>query len=358
MKNDEDDEAVWWKETKRALNLAIPTIVINVGTMLPQAITTSALGRQLGSSYMEGFTLANATANLLNLSVLQGFYMANDTLSPQAFGAKRYKEVGLLSIRGFFVCLCAITPITVMLCLYLEAILIFLGEPPDVAMLAGEFYRVYALGFPLYIVFMMMWKFLAAQEIMIPLLVVIMVNCTVVLPLSLYWFIRWFGYLGAASALVLYQLFAVIALLTYLCWAKPYLPSTWQPCRWREALDSTAVIEYTVLGVGGILSSAEWWFWEILTILVGSFGTTALGIQSIAAQLLQTSAMVSLGMGIALAVQVGATISSNVPRSKQIMLWYFIVSVTLYFLLALAFWKFRHFLFSLFTRDPIILKVS
>jgi hypothetical protein len=62
-----------WTEAGLLVNLAIPTVLVLVGSVIPSAMTASYIGyigRQLGPIYLDGFTLASLTGNLLTLSLL------------------------------------------------------------------------------------------------------------------------------------------------------------------------------------------------------------------------------------------------------------------------------------------------
>ena len=211
----------WKTETKRMCDLAVPTIIVFLGLFTPQALTAAFIGRKLGVQYLDGFSLANLMSNLLAFSVLKGLFLANDTLMPQAFGAGNYKEVGLLAIRGYIVGLLFMMPIFVVLFLYMHPILLFLGQSPLPASLAAQFFRVYVLVFPFYILYVMMWKFLTAQEIMRPLMVVQLIACGMILPLTLTCFVEWYGYIGGAWALVVYNVAQAVLLLGYILTTSP-----------------------------------------------------------------------------------------------------------------------------------------
>ena len=349
----------WKTETKRMCDLAVPTIIVFLGLFTPQALTAAFIGRKLGVQYLDGFSLANLMSNLLAFSVLKGLFLANDTLMPQAFGAGNYKEVGLLAIRGYIVGLLFMMPIFVVLFLYMHPILLFLGQSPLPASLAAQFFRVYVLVFPFNILYVMMWKFLTAQEIMRPLMVVQLIACGMILPLTLTCFVEWYGYIGGAWALVVYNVAQAVLLLGYILVFRPHHPRTWigLSSSWRSALSWEGVRAYLDLGVGGILSSAEWWFWEALILVVGTFGPIALSVHTIAAQVIMVVEMVTWGIANALVVRMGATMPHSASRAKQLMIWTYLGHWILMLTLISLMWVFRFDIFSWFTRDPQVFEV-
>jgi Na+-driven multidrug efflux pump len=90
-----------WMEARLLLELAVPTIFVQLGFVVPLFSIASYVGINYGYIYLDGMTLASLTGNLCTLALLQGLYSASDTLSPEAFGAGNSREVGLLAMRGF-----------------------------------------------------------------------------------------------------------------------------------------------------------------------------------------------------------------------------------------------------------------
>ena len=130
------------EEALTLCRLAVPALAIELGAVVPPFLTASYVGRAYGPRYLDGFTLASLTGNLFTLSVIQGLFSASDTLGPQAYGAKNYREVGLLAIRGFFVSILVLFSIN--LCLYfcMGWLLVCLGIDATVARHAWRLYHV------------------------------------------------------------------------------------------------------------------------------------------------------------------------------------------------------------------------
>ena len=341
------------------VELAVPTIIVNLGLFMPPAVVASFVGRTLGTVAMDGFSLGSFIANQSAVAILWGIFTANDTLSPQAFGAKNYREVGLLAIRGFVVGIVAILPPGVVLFFSTERMLLALGQPAAPSALAAEYYRVYLLGLPFFVLYAMIWKFLAAQEITKPLVVVFVINCGIVLPLSLIYFLGWFGFIGSAMALNVFTMSQSIMLLIYLAVLRPHHPGTWVGLTksWRDALAWGPVMAYVRLGLGGVLGIFEWWFWGTLTLVVGTFGVVSLSVQTIAGQVFMIIWMIPMGLAISTSVRIGVTISQSAKRAKQVALWTLLGTLALQCVLVVFLYIFRKAIFALFTTDPAVLKV-
>ena len=91
-------------EIRILIEIAIPTIIIQIGTFLVFTMTASIVGKLLGSESLASLSLANTSSNLIIISPIIGTLSASETLQPQAYGMGHYREVGLLLVRGLVVC--------------------------------------------------------------------------------------------------------------------------------------------------------------------------------------------------------------------------------------------------------------
>jgi Na+-driven multidrug efflux pump len=230
------------------MNLAIPTLTIQLGSVLPGFLIASYIGRSFEVEYLDGFTLASLTVNLFVLSLLQGLYLASDTLSPQAYGAGNMSEVGYLAIRGFAASMLIVLPIALVLIFYMKPILIYVGEDIESATHAWRWYQIDAIAIPFYSLYQVTMKFLSAQKQMTPLVVCSILSTCIVLPIALWFFGGVFGFLGTAIAMVIYQVFQSTSLLVYLWWFCPHDRETWPGLRqgWKRALQWKPFIYYMV----------------------------------------------------------------------------------------------------------------
>lgn len=348
-----------WTEARLLVNLAVPTVLVQLGATVPPALTASYVGRHLGAVYLDGFTLASLTGNLFTLSLLQGLFSASDTLSPQAFGAGNYEEVGLLAMRGFVASLILIIPINIFLALYMKNVLVWVGEGEVISSLASQWYRVYMCGLPFYALYNVTWKFLSAQEIMTPLIIVLIGTCGIVLPLALDQLVPMFGFIGSAFAILIYQASQAVFLLLYLVYRQPHNHMTWPGIQfWREALSPNKFALFFKLGAGGMLASSEWLYWETLSLLVGTLGVLPLSVHTIPTQVLTVSFMIPIGIATALSIRLGVTLPRSVKRAQQLVVVCGLVSTALFAVMSAFLWIFRTRIFWLFTAEQDVLVVS
>lgn len=257
------DEKGLWTESRLFLELAIPTCLLSFGFTLSPLLTASYVGLRFGPVFLSAFTLGNLTGNLCTFSLLAGLFSASDTLAPQAFGVGDYKEVGLIAFRGVFASFVLVVPLNVLLILYLEDLLVAVGQDPEAAFHAAAWYRIFVFALPFFVIYDAAWKFLSAQHTMRPLIYVSLFSCVVVLPIALEFFTQYYGFLGSAMAYVFFQATQSILLVSYLAILKPHKEGTWPGlCAWRDALKYKPMMEYISLSAGGILSQSEWIYWE------------------------------------------------------------------------------------------------
>eukprot|EP00547_Thalassionema_nitzschioides_P010689 CAMPEP_0194258222 /NCGR_PEP_ID=MMETSP0158-20130606/40772_1 /TAXON_ID=33649 /ORGANISM="Thalassionema nitzschioides, Strain L26-B" /LENGTH=326 /DNA_ID=CAMNT_0038997547 /DNA_START=41 /DNA_END=1018 /DNA_ORIENTATION=+ len=314
--------ATFYEEARKLIALAIPLITIELGSTAPVALTASYVGRKLGPVYLSAFTLSTLTLNLLTLSVMFGLFSATDTLSPQAFGAGNYKEVGFIAMRSYILSMWIIIPANTILFFVMEDLLIFCGQERESSRLAQQWYRVYMTALPFNALYIVTWKFLSVQEVMMPLIITMVVATGVVLPLCLEWLIPTLGFLGSSTALLIHQVAEVIILLSYLAIFRPHQKETWPGVKaWRQSMDVEPLLLYIRLGMGGILASGEWIWWELISLIIGSLGAISLDAHMIPTQLITIAYMIPLGAGTALSIRLGSTLPKDVNRAQNLALW-------------------------------------
>ncbi|CAB9512011.1 toxin extrusion protein 1 [Seminavis robusta] len=355
--------SVDWQKTQQEaillLDLAIPQTFLQLGLIWASALTASYVGRRMGSIYLDGFTLGNLTGNLFISSLLQGILSASDTLSPQAFGAGNDREVGLLAIRGFVVSLVVTVPILVVLFSSLERIFQQLHQDPLVAELAKTWFQVFSLGLPFYSLSMMMWRFLAAQGLMMPQVIVGAIANLVVLPLCLELCIKWFDFIGSAIAITSFSIVHTAMLWFYLWRYQPHSRASWPGLSrdvWKEALAWEPLVHFVRLGLGGMLCSCEWIYWEILVLMAGSLGVVPLSAQTIANMVVEVFFMLPIGVGIGLTIRIGATLSVSVARAQVLAMASLFFGTIAFALLSMVVYYQQNLIVSFFTVEPDVIE--
>jgi len=349
-----------WTELWLFLELAIPTAILSLGFIISPLLTASHIGRKFGPTYLSGFTLANLTGNLCTFSLMSGLFSAADTLGPQAFGAGNKKQVGLIAMRGFAFAICLLLPINVVLVKCIKDMLIALGQDEEASRHASDWYQIFVWSFPFSIVYNSIWKFLSAQHIMKPMILVSVISCGIILPLALDVLTNSFGFLGSAYAYVVFQAFQAIFLFLYLWWKEPYDPDTWPGFQcWRDAIfQYKPMKEYIYLGVGGMFAQSEWIFWEALGLVIGLLGVVPLSVHTIPNQVTMLLCLAPFSAGTALSIRMGITIPQDVNHAKRIVVTCVVLTAAVFTLVNVGVYVYSDWIIGLFTNDEDVMELA
>eukprot|EP01051_Picozoa_sp_SAG22_P017400 SAG22_NODE_2677_length_2315_cov_1.796029_1_plen_179_part_00 len=134
-------------ELGRFASIAAPSVLISFFSVFQRTLNAMMVGRRLGVVALTGAALGNLVGSLCALSIIMGFLSALDTLGPQAMGAGRPAELGLLAQRGLVLCLLVFLPLATFWW-QVVPILLYLGQPPSAVVLAGRYLRVLTFGMP------------------------------------------------------------------------------------------------------------------------------------------------------------------------------------------------------------------
>lgn len=347
------------EEANLLWHIALPSVAVQFSTLFIFPQTASAVGLSFGTEELAGFSLGSLVGNLTCLSVMVGALTAADTLMPREYASGRYRELGRLAIRGFFVCALLLVPPLIPLLVCVEDIFLALGQDPVASKLAAQWIRIYLIGVPAVLAFRCMRSFLTAQNQVYPLALGATIACFVFHPMFLKVFLPMLGFLGSSIALDVTQ-FAMAAITwLYLVVRPAHKAETWPGLSieyLQEALQPKPLIQFLSLSVGGVLSLSEWWFWETVCFIVGSFGIVHLCVHTIAYNLVPLLFMIPLGISIGLTVRMGNVISTDVKRAKKMAAWCMGFTVFLGALVALFLFQFRLAIAQLFTDDPEVIQ--
>lgn len=346
-------------EIRLFLELAVPNTLLDFGMTVSPLLTACYVGLKFGPTYLSAFTLANLTGNLSTFSVLMGLFSAADTLSPQAFGKEDFQEVGFIAMRGVVVSLCLLIPVNILLATYLEDILLALGQDAEASYHATQWYRIFVWALPFFVVFSATWKFLAAQHVMRPLLVVAFFSCLVILPVSLQVFTTYMGFLGSAVAYVVFVASQSTLLIAYIAWNHPHAQGTWPGLHtWREALQYQPTLDYLHLGLGGLLAQSEWVYWEVMGIIIGKLGVTQLSAHTIPSQVTMLMCMAPYAFGLALTIRMGITLPYSVKQTERIVIAATIGTCIMFGFVCIAMYLNADWIIGRFTNDEEVMALA
>mmetsp|Transcript_11937 Transcript_11937/g.22112 ORF Transcript_11937/g.22112 Transcript_11937/m.22112 type:complete len:482 (-) Transcript_11937:96-1541(-) len=290
-----------------------PSVFVSLGPLLQWTYTASTLGSTFGSEALTGFTLANLSGNLTGLSVILGLLSACETLEPQAFAKKQYREVGHIAARGILLCLVFVS-LLVPIWLNIGDALIYAGQPEVPSRLAQRFLKLYCVAFPGVVFNESAWRFYRSQSVVRPALFTTFAS-VVLHPFWVNVFVHGLGlgFDGAPLAhvtTVYSQSLCTVLLLRHGDFHFPgTLPSDLSLSWLKEVLDTRGMWRVLQLGIPGVLAMSEWWYWEINCFMSGTFGTASLAAHTIAYQLVPLCYMIPSGFASGITTRVSSLLA-------------------------------------------------
>ncbi|XP_030462302.1 protein DETOXIFICATION 40-like [Syzygium oleosum] len=312
--------AVWdriraasWIELKLLFHLAAPAVVVYMINYI-MSMSTQIFSGHLGNLELAAASLGNTGIQVFAYGLMLGMGSAVETLCGQAYGAHKYEMLGvylqratvLLTATGFFLTL---------IYAFSKPILLFLGEPREIASAAAVFVYglipqifAYALNFPIQ-------KFLQAQNIVAPSAYIS--ATTLVLHLALSWLAVYragLGLLGASLVLSLSWWVIVVAQLVYIVRSE----------RCRETWTGLSVQAFSGLlgffklsAASAVMLCLETWYFQILVLLAGLLENAELALDSLSICMTISGwvFMISVGLNAAASVRVSNELGAGNPRS-------------------------------------------
>ncbi|BFG31634.1 hypothetical protein CerSpe_179090 [Prunus speciosa] len=344
-------------EAKCIANIAFPMVLTGLLLYSRSMISMLFLGR-LGELALAGGSLAIGFANITGYSVLSGLAMGMEPICGQAYGAKRFKLLGLTLQRTVILLLLTSIPIA-LLWFNMKRILLSCGQQDDIATQAQSyiFYSLpdliaQSLLHPLRI-------YLRSQSITVPLtfcatlaiLLHIPINYLLVCVLNL-------GIKGVALSGVWTNVNLVGSLIFYIAISGVY-KKTWggfsKECfkGWKCLMN---------LAIPSCISVClEWWWYEIMILLCGLLLNPQATVASMGI-LIQTTSLIyifpsSLSFGVS--TRVGNELGANRPERAKLAT---IVGLSYSFILGFSALLFavtvRNIWASMYTQDTEIITLT
>ncbi|KAI9200902.1 hypothetical protein LWI28_014860 [Acer negundo] len=265
-----------WIESKKLWSIVGPAIFSRVSSFTMNIITQAFAGH-LGEVELAAISIANTVIVGFNFGLLLGMASALETLCGQAFGAKRYRMLGIYMQRSWLV-LFMFCFLLLPFYIFASPILKWLGQTDDVAEMSGV---VAVWMIPLHFSFAFVFpvqRFLQCQlknqVIAWVSLVGLLIN---VLTSWLFVYVLDWGVIGAAVALDISWWILFIGLFGYT--ALGWCPLTWSGFS-MEAF--SGLWEYTKLSVAsGVMLCLENWYYRILILMTGHLKNSTLAVDAL-----------------------------------------------------------------------------
>ncbi|KNC86025.1 hypothetical protein SARC_01825 [Sphaeroforma arctica JP610] len=313
----ESEDLSWYQDIINTWTLSWPifgTFMLQVGPGITNIIFLGHLEHEaLGAG-----TLATMFIQITGNSIGQGLATAMDTLASQAYGSGQKKKVGVVLQRGLIILNLASIPMLAMW-VNTERILNAVGQDPKIAKMAGDFVWYYTPGLWAMLSYEPLKKFLQAQGIVKPgMYVAAFANVwNIFMNWLLIFGFNW-GFLGAPVARITTQWMMVFCLLGYMkftgagkeCW-DGYSPECWQ--KWGQ---------FFKLAIPGcLMTAAEAWAFEAMTLAAGYMGAEYLAAQSIIMQFAMYTILLPFSIGVAGTIRVGQFLGKGDAKRARRSAW-------------------------------------
>nr|GMD75109.1 protein DETOXIFICATION 49-like [Ipomoea batatas] len=334
------------KEAKCISGIALPMIVTGLLLYSRSIVSMLFLGR-LGELSLAGGSLALGFANITGYSILSGLAMGMEPICGQAFGAKRFKLLGVCLQRMIVLLLISSIPIAI-LWWNMERILVLCRQDREISREAQSFILyslpdllVQSLLHPLRI-------YLRSQSVTMPLTFCAAFAFVLHFPINYFLVeVLHLGIKGVALSSVLFNFNVVGSLVVYVVVSGVY-EKTWGGISWESVPSCISVC-------------LEWWWYEIMILLCGLLVNPRATVASMGI-LIQTTSLIyifpsSLSFGVS--TRVGNELGAGRPGRAKLAA---IVGVCIGFILGLAALTFgftvKNVWASIFTKDAEIVALT
>ncbi|RID48295.1 hypothetical protein BRARA_I04816 [Brassica rapa] len=316
-------------ELKKVGRLAAPMATVTIAQYLLPVISVMIAGHK-GELQLSGVALATSFTNVSGFSIMFGLVGALDTLCGQAYGAKEYEKLGTYTYSA----IATNIPICILISIiwiYMEKLLISLGQDPDISRVAGS-YAVWLIPALFgYAIVIPVTRFLLTQGLVVPLLYCALTTLLFHIPVC--WsLVSVFG-LGSNGAAL-----AMSVSFWFYAKTRSFVSDDFVSC----------VKQFFHFGVpSAAMVCLEWWLFELLVLSSGLLPNPKLetSVLSICLTTETLHYVVSSGVAAAVSTRVSNNLGAGSPEVAR-------VSV----LAGLCFWLMESVFFStlLFTCRNII----
>ncbi|XP_029922269.1 multidrug and toxin extrusion protein 1-like [Myripristis murdjan] len=298
---------VYREELYHTLRMAGPVLFSRILQYMLPFVITMFCGR-LGNEVMAAYGLASATINVSTAATGYGLTLGCHTLVSQTFGGKNLLRVGVILQRSVLILLLFCLPCWSLL-INAEAILLCLGQRPEVARIAQLYIIAYLPAVPATFLHHLLLSYLQNQSIILP-QVYSAALANVANIATNYILVSWLdlGVHGSAAANTLSQIYICAFLFAYIWWKKLH-EKTWGG--WSaESLQEWG--SYMKLAIPStFMTCFEWWIYEFGGFFAGMLSENDLAAQHAVMMVSFINYMFPLGVQGAACVRVGNALGAG-----------------------------------------------
>jgi len=267
---------------------------------------------------MAGAALAASYCNVTGYSVIIGLLSAMDTLTSQAYGANKPRQIGV-TVQQSVVVVILYSILVLPLWVFSDEILLLLGQDEQVVEFASLFIRISWLALPPYGIYCIMRRYLQNQNITLPLMAsggfALFAN-TAAFAVAL--LVLDMGFLGVPVALVVavwsVMLFMGLILVIFF---RQKIRDTWSPWSLSNIRGIGVWLKIAIPGM--MMFCANLWGMEINIFLAGIIGTTELAAMTLVLNVQSSFYTIPMSIGISATTKVGNAVGAgNESQAKRV----------------------------------------
>jgi MATE family multidrug resistance protein len=350
---------VFLRESRRLLALALPIIISQLGQVGMNTADTIMVG-PLGAVPLAAAGLGSAI-HFMGVVFSVGVIIGLGPVASQAFGARDLRLCRRALVQGLWVALAISIPVGWMN--YEGATLArWLGQPPEVSTLAGEYMRALAWGVPPFFAFTAGRQYLESMGRPLAPMVVTFIGlgtnilANQVLIHGIDGRIPALGVVGAGHATTLVR-WAMLGCLGAYVMVHPELRPFHHARPWFDSALLQRIVRIG-LPIGGQFALEVGCF-SFAAIMMGWLGAAELASHQVTINIASTTFMVALGVSIAGSVRVGQHIGARRRGAmRRATLATYILAVGFMSMCALLFLAMPRALIGLYTSEPEILALG
>ncbi|NBT58360.1 MATE family efflux transporter [bacterium] len=292
-------------ELKKVAKLALPMVLTQLLWMTMPVVDNMMVGH-LGTEALAGMAIATTYYWLLQLVCL-GILSAVNPLIAHAFGRSQTHEFRKM-IQSGLVLSGALSVLMAAVLYFGEPILLFLGQKPELVLIANQYLKAIIWGVPFHLAFIVFRQFFDSVEDPKPTIVMVIFGA------CLNAFLDWsliYGEFGFPSLGVAGAGFATAFTQGVLCFGLGSylgLSPKYQALQITKRLEVSWHVIREMIGIGLPSSGSmlsEMIYFSGSTLIMGLLGTAAVASHQIALNVASATFMIPLGVSFAVSVRVG-----------------------------------------------------
>ncbi|GAA0173526.1 transporter [Lithospermum erythrorhizon] len=321
-------------ELKKVTYIALPMIIVTVSQYLLRAAPVIMLGH-IDELYLASSSIATSFCNVTGFSLILGMSSALETLCGQAYGAGQHKKLGSYTYCGIISLILVCIPVSI-LWIFIEDILIFVGQDVVISREAGNYAIWLILTLFPYAILQSLNRFLQTQSLILPMLLTSIISICFHLPVCWAFIFKLnLGNAGAALSIGLSYSLNTILLVFYVKYS-PTCENTWVPF---SADVFGKIGEFYRFAIpSAVMVCLEWWSFELVILFSGLLPNPQLetSVLSICLNITSLHYFIPYSFAVAVSTRVSNELGAGNPQRARIALCVVVVLACSEFLLASA----------------------